>query len=86
MRPAVFYRKGGLINMHQFRLLQVAALQGGTREAVGDHTLDHLKHGAISRRLSVTGGVPDLLPGKSGRNVLKSLGADHLNMVQQKLR
>lgn len=37
-RPSVFYRKGRLINMYQFRLLQVAVLKGGHREAVRDHT------------------------------------------------
>lgn len=35
-RPAVFYRKGGLTNVCRFRLLQVAVLKGGRREAVRD--------------------------------------------------
>lgn len=43
-RPTVFYRKGALISMYQFRLLQVAVLKEGRREAVGDHTSGHLKH------------------------------------------
>lgn len=85
-RPTVFYRKGGLISMYRFRLLQVAVLKGGACEAVGDHTSGHLKHCSCSEEVSVTRGSPDLLPGKGGRNILNSLGADRPNVVQQKLR
>lgn len=41
---------------------------------------------AVGRRLHVTRGLPDLPPGKGGRNVLKARGADRLTMVQEKPR